>query len=43
MNPALPKTRIATQKGRAKEVLEMHKQFSKGKITVGITKKGRAG
>ena len=27
MNPALPKTRIATQKGERIEISEMHKQF----------------
>ena len=43
MNPALPKTRIDTQKGRGKNFEEMQKQFSKAKIGLSVTRKGRAG
>ena len=43
MNPALPKTRILTIKGRGKIFEEVHNQLSKAKIGLGITRKGRAG
>lgn len=43
MNPALPKTRIFTVKGRGKNFEEMQKQFSQAKIRFGIAMKGRAG
>ena len=43
MNPALPKTRIATQKGRAKKFEEMQNSLAKLNFRFGIARKGRAG
>jgi hypothetical protein len=43
MNPALPKTRILTIKGKGKSYKAMQRRFSKVKIGLNITMKGRAG
>ncbi|GAI57230.1 unnamed protein product [marine sediment metagenome] len=42
MNPALPKPALIHNRAGV-NLEEMHKQFSKAKIELGIAKKGRAG